>query len=161
MKQLIKTGVKMRGYNLHRLFTFGVAQSLLLSLLILNLPHSIAPANTQSRVYTTRHWKRSVHYEEQAYKQTNRFPVVACTSSIPAFNQLLALPDPRFVGLFILTSLHSIVHAYIVTCARKTVPGELGPLQGAWTDGIFGYISCPITILIPQLVASHIDSQPL
>ena len=80
---------------------------------MLNLPHSIAPANTQSRVYMTRHWKRSVHYEEQAYKQTNRFPVVAYTPSIPAFYQLLALPDPLFVGLFILASLHSIVHAYL------------------------------------------------
>ena len=48
----------------------------------------------------------------------------------------------------------------MVTCAHKTVPGEFGPLQGAGTDGIFGYISYPITLLIPQLdcVATYIDS---
>ena len=57
------------------------------------------------------------------------------------------------LGLFILDLLHSIVHAY------KTAPREFGPLQGAGTDGYFGYISGLMTILIPQLdcVASHID----
>lgn len=58
------------------------------------------------------------------------------------------------LGLFILDLLHSIVHAY------KTAPGEFGPLQGAGTDGDFGYISDLMTILIPQLdcVASQIDT---